>query len=297
MVLIWHGGLHDHGMYMTRDDPRERLHFYRTPALPGVELMAAYDSFQPWHVYHERYDLCACRMAAAGWRYRHGEYFLNDQSTALMEPGEFHRNTTVYKRSDFKVLFLSPEFLLRAAAELGIKGTPHFKIAQVEANPLFGTVYDFAAAMEGSAGLLEQQTKLDACVQTLLTYSEQPPLLPGRVKPPAIERAKSYLREHLAANISLDELAGVARLNRFHLVHAFKRHVGISPHAYQNHIRVERARTLLLSGVRPADVATQLGYADQSHFIRHFCRIWNLTPKQYVLGRRVSRRNPGQSGH
>jgi AraC-like DNA-binding protein len=65
-------------------------------------------------------------------------------------------------------------------------------------------------------------------------------------------------------------------------VHAFTSEAGLSPHAYQVHVRVERARSLLQKGISPAIVATNLGFADQSHFTRHFKRIMHVTPAQYA---------------
>jgi hypothetical protein len=55
-------------MSTPRDDPRERLEFHRPAALPGTEMMAAYESSQPWHVFHERYAFCVCHAVAAGVR-------------------------------------------------------------------------------------------------------------------------------------------------------------------------------------------------------------------------------------
>jgi len=48
------------------------------------------------------------------------------------------------------------------------------------------------------------------------------------------------------------------------------------------HVRVERARRLLQKGTSPAIVAANLGFADQSHFGRHFKRIMHVTPIQYA---------------
>jgi AraC-like DNA-binding protein len=50
-------------------------------------------------------------------------------------------------------------------------------------------------------------------------------------------------------------------------------------------VRVERARSLLQQGVSPATAATTMGFADQSHFTRHFKRILQVTPSQYARPR------------
>jgi AraC-like DNA-binding protein len=98
----------------------------------------------------------------------------------------------------------------------------------------------------------------------------------------AIERAKHYLHDNFSEAISLDELVALTRLSRFHLVRTFALHTGIPPHAYQLKLRIERACVLLRSGVTAAETATQVGFADQSHFTRHFKRIRRITPARYA---------------
>jgi AraC-like DNA-binding protein len=100
--------------------------------------------------------------------------------------------------------------------------------------------------------------------------------------PRAIERAKHYLHDNFNESVSLDQLVALTRLSRFHLVRAFALHMGIPPHAYQLKLRIDRACALLRAGVSAAEAATQVGFADQSHFTRHFKRIRRITPGQYA---------------
>jgi AraC-like DNA-binding protein len=100
--------------------------------------------------------------------------------------------------------------------------------------------------------------------------------------PRAIERARHYLHDNFNESVSLDQLVALTRLSRFHLVRAFALHTGIPPHAYQLKLRIERACALLRAGITAAETATQVGFADQSHFTRHFKRIRRITPGQYA---------------
>ena len=98
----------------------------------------------------------------------------------------------------------------------------------------------------------------------------------------AIERARHYLHDNFNESVSLDQLVALTRLSRFHLVRAFALHTGIPPHAYQLKLRIERACALLRAGITAAETATQVGFADQSHFTRHFKRLRRITPGQYA---------------
>ena len=98
----------------------------------------------------------------------------------------------------------------------------------------------------------------------------------------AVERVRRYLDRRYNEAVSLCELAALAKLSRFHLLRAFRRHTGLPPHAYQKRLRIERACDLLRSGISPAEVAIRVGFADQSHFTRHFKQLCQITPARYA---------------
>jgi AraC-like DNA-binding protein/transcriptional regulator with XRE-family HTH domain len=98
----------------------------------------------------------------------------------------------------------------------------------------------------------------------------------------AMRRAKEHLDACYARDVPLDEMAALVDMGRYRLLRAFANEVGYPPHAYQLLIRVGHARRLLSAGVEAADVAQAVGFADQSHLIRHFRRLEGMTPAEYV---------------
>jgi AraC-like DNA-binding protein len=92
---------------------------------------------------------------------------------------------------------------------------------------------------------------------------------------------KEYLRERLGDPITLDDLADYADLDKFHLCRAFRAQVGMPPHRYLTHLRIARAKELLLRGVRASDVAPLVGLYDQAQLTRHFRRLVGTTPARY----------------
>jgi AraC-like DNA-binding protein len=265
-----------------RDDPRERLAFYRPPALPGVELLSAWDSSQGWHVFHERFDICACRTAYAPWKYRGRLETFTDRSVGLMEPGESHCNTSVHKPAEFKVVLIDRELFAQHAAELGIESPLHFRIAQTTDARLFDIVYRFGEAVEQGAPALEQESLFALCARTLLALNEHAPREARPSHRRSVERARRHLLQRSAENVTLRELAGVASMSRYHLLREFTREIGMPPHAYQVHVRVEHARRLIRRGISPAHAALLAGFSDQSHLNRHFRHIWGITAGAYA---------------
>jgi AraC-like DNA-binding protein len=100
----------------------------------------------------------------------------------------------------------------------------------------------------------------------------------------AVERARDYIHDAYDCEIHLDDLAQVSGLSPYHLSRQFARQVGVPPHQYQILVRVERARELLAMGVEGATASASAGFADQSHMIRCFKRVWGVGPTAYVRG-------------
>jgi AraC-like DNA-binding protein len=101
----------------------------------------------------------------------------------------------------------------------------------------------------------------------------------------AATRAREVLHARLSEDIDLEELASFSGVDRFRLNRAFQSAFGTSPHAYLVRLRLRAARRLLALGERPAAVAAEVGFADQSHLGRWFRRAYGVTPAAYRLGR------------
>jgi AraC-like DNA-binding protein len=275
---------------VDRDDPNERIVLRRPLALLGMEVMAGYGCTQPFHYFHQRYAFTACVSVDSGVRYRGRNDRLVDRCVMVLEPGETHYNTFVAKPAEFKVCFVDPQVLADHARELGCLHTLHFPAAPISSNPgLFPILHQLCAAMEHGQDALRQQSLFVACLSAFARHAGNSTGVPGNGGL-AIERAKAHLRERFEHTVTLNELASISRLSQFHLVHLFTRYVGLPPHAYQVHVRVERARALLQQGMQPAQVAASVGFVDQSHFTRHFKRVMRVTPSQYARASGSARR-------
>ena len=99
-----------------------------------------------------------------------------------------------------------------------------------------------------------------------------------------------HIHENLARRITVDELAAIARLSVFQLSRAFRRHHETTPYRLVLDVRIRHAANMLRTGAAIADTAMRSGFADQSHFTRHFKRATGMTPKEYAV-----RRTPRQA--
>jgi AraC-like DNA-binding protein len=108
---------------------------------------------------------------------------------------------------------------------------------------------------------------------------------PGsKISASAVRRVKEHVEAHLSESIDLPHMAAVAGLSVFHFAREFRRATGVTPHGYVTRRRVERAQELLAhSGLHLSDIASAVGFFDQSHMARHFRQILGTTPKEFRL--------------
>ena len=266
---------------MAQDNSDERLSFIRPASVPGADIIIANNDSRTWDVFHETYTICSVAQGASYCKYRAKELFLNAKSSLLIEPGETH-HAEPFTPGNYKVLMIAPSVVTDATKELGLPTIPHLCCPRSDDPKLFISLYRFCAAVETGESLLEQQSLFAACVRILLEYSEHKlPKQGGMNAHRAVARIKRYLQERFAEPVSLDELAALTGLSRYYLARTFTKQVGVAPHTFQINVRIARARMLLRAGVSPVCVSNELGFADQSHFTRHFKRCWGVTPSNY----------------
>jgi len=265
-------------------DTTEKIVWSRPPDLPGVELLLVENNTRSWRVHHQTYTFCnLTRVAEAEWTYRGRTYRGTTGGLMLMEPCEVHANTKDPPSSDFRVIWLDPVLVERAALELGLRtARPALRTGYVAASGLYRAFLDLHLSLEIPASLLERQSRLADCLRLFLeSCVESKAADSSRYGKRVLLRARDYIRENCARAVSLEELCAVTAISRFHLVRAFAREFGLPPHAYQLHLQIAAGRRLLADGMRPSEIATKLGFADQSHLTRHFRRALGLTPTEY----------------
>ncbi len=97
-----------------------------------------------------------------------------------------------------------------------------------------------------------------------------------------VQRLVTYIHENHAEPIRLHDLKRLSNCTVFQIIRAFRRELGVTPHAYLIAVRTERAASLLLRGGSIAATAAEAGFADQSHLARHLKKRYGATPREFM---------------
>lgn len=93
---------------------------------------------------------------------------------------------------------------------------------------------------------------------------------------------EKYILDHYTEDITLDTLASLTFMNKYHLVHTFKKYKGTSPINFLIDKRILEAKNLLeTTNYSIAQISDIIGFSSQSYFSQIFRKITGVTPLQY----------------
>ena len=117
--------------------------------------------------------------------------------------------------------------------------------------------------------------------EKILSEIEDNILFRFQIKSPYIRTLIDYIEENYLSSPGIEELAGIVNLSPYYLTRLFKQEIGMSPHAYINQLRINRAGDLIQQGESLLGIAYELGFADQSHFSKTFLKLTGMSPIRF----------------
>jgi AraC-like DNA-binding protein len=262
---------------------------WRLDELGGLELLrASYGGFVFTPHSHEGFLIALTEGGVGGPIYRGERHEVAPGDVLVLNPEEAHAGGPLTDGPwRYRALYPSTEMMLRVDGEFSTRRRtlPEFAQGVVRDHEAARRLRRFhIAAEDRRTSVLER----DSCLTNALVWlvgrhgiTHESLTALGR-EHRAVGAARDYLDEHANENVSLVALARTAGLSPFHLCRVFRRDVGLTPHVYQEQVRVRRAKELLRQGVAIALAAVEAGFYDQAHLTRRFKRIVGVTPGEYA---------------
>ena len=128
-----------------------------------------------------------------------------------------------------------------------------------------------------------------AAVKLLTIFAEHLAILSNQIliqqdnaEPPMITKAKDFIREHHADDLSLPQVARFANTSPFYFCKLFKRATGLTFTNFLSRIRIERSKNLLINPqLRVSEIAYEVGFQSLTHFNRIFQKLLGQSPTEY----------------
>jgi AraC-like DNA-binding protein len=132
-------------------------------------------------------------------------------------------------------------------------------------------------------------TQFEAMIRLLATFAQHLSMISNVVlvqeehaEPTAIVRAKQYIHDHQANDLSLGEVAKSVNTSTFYFCKMFKKATGLNFTDYLSRVRIEKAKNLLINpNLRISEIAYEVGFQSLTHFNRVFRKMVGQAPTEY----------------
>lgn len=97
-----------------------------------------------------------------------------------------------------------------------------------------------------------------------------------------VEISISFMQQHIAQVLSLEEIARSVNFSASHYSALFRKKTGFAPIEYFNHLKIQLAcQYLHFTELRVKEIADKLGIEDPYYFSRLFTKLMGMSPNQY----------------
>lgn len=247
----------------------------------GIERMEVFFHGQGYTPH--RHDVYAIGRTAEGvqcFNYRGAARVSLAGQTIVLHPDEVHDGAAGTEAGlRYRMLYVEPALISEALGgvalpfvEGGVSGDEQLCAATAAALADLGETPDD----------LGRGDLLLPLAETLAAVAGQAPQWRPSVDMQAIARTRAFLTANTHLHVDSADLEAVSGLDRWSLARQFRVVCGTSPYRYFVMRRLEKARTLISTGMGLADTALASGFADQSHMTRHFARAFGMTPGRWA---------------
>ena len=268
----------------------EHVKFWRDPVLPNLEMLhATYITKAFSRHAHEGFGIGIVEAGVTAFDYRGDTHIAPAGSVIVTHPGEMHTGRAAIATGwTYRTLLPAVDWLQQAAEGLNKPAhtVPYFSSPVIHDTKLNRRLISLHKMLETSPSSLERESRfLWEMAQFVSRYASDHPAPKDIGKEHhAVQQVRDYIHAHYTTSLTLKHLASLVKLKPLRLLRAFRKQVGIPPHAYLNCVRVQETKRLLVADWAIIDAALEAGFTDQSHRHRHFKKIVGVTPGQYARG-------------
>ncbi|HAU5563490.1 TPA: AraC family transcriptional regulator [Serratia fonticola] len=271
-------------------EKRDDIKLWRDRAMHGgMEILRArcYEHSYPPH-FHDEFVIAAFARGAQRTRICRQQGIAAAGTVMVILPGEVHTGEAVQREEGWDYCAFYPSAALVneiAESQIAGKGELNFGAEGMRYDPLLAQqMLQASAVMQESPDAVEKECALFQVLSTLIRQHGERTLKGGErhALRADIRQAIDFLHSDYHQPLAVSEIATVAGLSEYHFMRTFQKLTGLSVHQYLTQIRLMRAKRLLSQGFDAAHTASEVGFFDQSHFIKKFRAHFGITPGAFA---------------
>lgn len=218
----------------------------------------------PWH-FHNCYTIIIVEKGSIIYEFQDKSIKINDAEVLILEPFQVHRNI-ISQLTLYKAIFIPNEYF-------EWEGQTKIKTRILNQPNVVDRIIDLFHKIELNDSKKELKDFIFGLCELINSFQIE-------------KNNHSYSHNRIIPKIDYDlnikELAEKAHLSKFHFQRKFKKKHGLTIGQLKQQEKTIKAKTLLENGKLSTEVAYELGFFDQSHFIKYFKKMWAITPKGLI---------------
>lgn len=262
--------------------------YWIIPEFRNLELLrATYYTHEFTPHYHDGFAIGVIQKGAQKVKYRRANIIMPEGTVCVLNPNEIHTGKPATEAGwAYRMFYPDVEILKEISSEIAEyeSDVPFFSKTVIKDDILLNQILKMHILFEdkNTPKLVLQSVFHSTVANIIIKYADihvlkrEPPQVHS-----SVEKARDYIEAFYFQDITLKELSNIACLSPFHLLRIFKQAIGIPPHVYLLHKRIEKAKELLLKGINIASIAYETGFADQSHLTNTLRSFVGVTPNQF----------------
>ncbi|MFL9813275.1 AraC family transcriptional regulator [Stutzerimonas sp. VN223-3] len=265
--------------------------FWRHAALSFIEARTVADGRSVCYARHSHETFSVGLIDSGSSTYINGrhECRIDAGTLVLMNPGDVHACNPIESQPwAYRMLYVDAGWLANLQAELGL-GRSGFRCftPTLTRDPSLQTGFRrfHAVLIDEYAEHLQKHSAAVEFFGAMHRRLGMEGVAP--MSDPKLRRAAEFIADNYQRSLKLEEICSAAGVSPSGLIRSFKKHYGMTPHAYLTNRRVQFARAELRRGMPIAEVALAAGFADQAHLQRAFKQLLAATPGHYRGPRRI----------
>lgn len=275
---------------MARLDPRNKSRYWHAPGLAGMDLLQADFTTHDYapHV-HDSLVVAMTEVGGSEFKSRGRTDVAHPQALLVFNPSEPHSGRMGgSERWRYRSFYLAEPAIKDILSAVGSDQPGYFTSNVVRDQDLvtrFLTLHRMLEA-ESQDALLHRELLVRTFGDLLQRHGQAARRIakaPGDAA--TLAPVLEFVRDSYADSLTLEKMGAAAGLTPFQLIVAFKRTMGLTPHAYLTQLRLRAALRRLQAGQSVVEAALASGFYDQSALNKHFKRTFGMTPLQYVHAR------------
>lgn len=265
--------------------------FWRDAELPFIEARTVTDGRRVCYAKHshETFSIGLVDSGFSTYLNRQQLCRIDAGTLVLMNPGDVHACNPINNQPwAYRMLYVDANWLGALQRALGLSNGGFRRLAPISTRgPLLqaGFRHLHVVLVDETASVAIKEA---AAVQFFTDVHQQLALEDTAIHDDSgLRKTAALIDEHYQRPIPLRELCATAGVSPSYLIRSFKKHFGMTPHAYLTNRRVQFARAELRRGMPIAEAALAAGFADQAHLQRVFKQLLAATPGHYRGQRRA----------